>query len=264
MKESTAVNFGVQFPQPVSRRILSHQYRRHHSFFKPHFGLVSLLESREISEWGAKPKHQWVMCTLWGGQHLYPSPPGHVFSAPLWHRSSSGTRGLSCPGSLARWRKRQLVCSQVGREEGNHSRWQRRRNTQRLVQDDQLSAYNTHNYHIITCIPHTLSSALHRESIFITFGGLEAQGERPHTSKAHRPAFEERTRVAGPTLAPPLAGAKAAQRSLPALPSLSPQHVTVTPTHHSANAEHTSESPVCSSPVLLMSRSKLEQRVYSI
>lgn len=119
----------------------------------------------------------------------------------------------------------------------------------------------THNYHIITCIPHTLSSALHRESIFIIFGGLEAQGERPHSSKALWPAFEERTQVAGLILAPLLAGAKAAQRSLPALTSLWPRHVTVTRTHHSANAEHISESPVCSSLVLLMSRSKLEHRV---
>lgn len=119
----------------------------------------------------------------------------------------------------------------------------------------------THNYHIITCIPHTLSSALHRESIFIIFGGQEAQEERPHSSKALWPAFEERTQVARLILAPLLAEAKAAQRSLPALPSLSPRHVTVTMTHHSANAEHISESPVCSSLVLLMSKSKLEQRV---
>lgn len=99
-----------------------------YSFFKRHFVLVSLLESREICEWGAKPKCLWVG-NLPGGQHLYPSPPGHVFSAALWHWSSSGTRGISRPGSLAGWRKRQLYHEQAGkrattadgREEETHS-----------------------------------------------------------------------------------------------------------------------------------------------
>lgn len=147
-----------------------------------------------------------------------------------WHNGDRLSRKLS------KVEKKTTRLSQVGMEEGNHSRWQRRNNTQWLVLDDQLSAFlekeKKHNYHIITCIPLTLSSALHRESIFITFGGLEAQGERPHTSKALWPALEERTQVAGLVLAPLLAEAKAAQRSLPALPSLSPRHVTVTTTCH--------------------------------
>lgn len=138
-----------------------------------------------------------------------------------WHKGDQLSRKLS------KVEKKTTRLSRVGMEEGNHSRWQRRNNTQWLVLDDRLSAFlekkkttPPHNYHIITCIPHTLSSALHRESIFIIFGGLEAQGERPHSSKALWPAFEERTQVAGLILAPLLAGAKAAQRSLPALTSL--------------------------------------------
>ena len=61
--------------------------------------------------------------------------------------------------------------------------------------------------------------------------------------------------VAGPLLAPWLAALKQAQTSLPC------PAIPFTMTHHAANTEPVFESPVRSGLVLLMSRSRSEQRV---
>lgn len=225
---------------------------------------MSLSESREISEWGAKLKRQWVG-NLQGSQHLYPSAPGHLFSAALWRWSSSGTRRISCPGSLARWRRRQFFYHEQARkrattadggEEETHSGllWMTR--CQHFWKKTAELPYNymRPSYFVF----HPAWRILLRN----LWGTRGTKREAPHQQGALASFWWGKSAcavlgsgVAGPLLAPSPADLKVAQTS-PPCPAAS-----FTTTHHSANTERIFESPAPSSLVLLMSRSKSEQRV---
>lgn len=163
MKNSTAVHLGAQSPQLVRRDFASPARDVTFSsslmlfcFFKS--------ESRESSEWGAKPKRQGVGNTQ-GGQHLHPPPPVESSQQP-GDTDSAMVQGGQCPGSLAGGRKRQFFHhEQSGKRataaEKNH-----------LVACAGCHFWKEQwNCHVITGISYTLSFSPHRESVSVIFRG---------------------------------------------------------------------------------------------